>query len=95
MTARIPARPIVALSIAGCGSAAALRVCDPLLPYFAREHGVGLAAAAHTVTAFAIAYGLFQLARAGLRGRLRWVPSDHPPPAVGPGAASRPTLPRE
>jgi predicted MFS family arabinose efflux permease len=62
MTAPIPTRPIVALSIAGCGSAAALRVCDPLLPYLAREHGVGLAAAAQTVTAFAIAYGLFQLA---------------------------------
>lgn len=61
MTAPIPTRSIVALSIAGCGSAAALRVCDPLLPYLAREHDVGLAAAAQTVTAFAIAYGLFQL----------------------------------
>lgn len=61
MTAPIPTRSIVALSIAGCGSAAALRVCDPLIPYFARAHGVGLGAAAQTVTAFAIAYGLFQL----------------------------------
>jgi predicted MFS family arabinose efflux permease len=61
MTAPIPTRSIVALSIGGCGSAAALRICDPLIPYLAREHGVGLAAAAQTVTAFAIAYGLFQL----------------------------------
>ncbi|MBE7524623.1 MAG: MFS transporter [Burkholderiales bacterium] len=61
MTARIPTRSIVALSIAGCGSSAALRVCDPLIPYLAREHDTGLAAAAQTVTAFAIAYGLFQL----------------------------------
>ena len=61
MSDRTPTRSIVALSIGGCGSAAALRICDPLLPYLAREHGVGLAAAAQTVTAFAIAYGLLQL----------------------------------
>ena len=39
-----------------------MRVCDPLLPYLAAKYGVGLDAAAHTVTAFAIAYGLMQLA---------------------------------
>ena len=61
MSGRTPTRSIVALSIAGCGSSAALRVCDPLIPYLAREHDTGLAAAAQTVTAFAIAYGLFQL----------------------------------
>lgn len=61
MSDRTPTRSIVALSIGGCGSAAALRICDPLLPYLAREYGVGLAAAAQTVTAFAIAYGLLQL----------------------------------
>jgi predicted MFS family arabinose efflux permease len=54
-------RPIVALSFGACGSAAALRVCDPLLPRFAAEYGVGLGAAAETVTAFAIAYGALQL----------------------------------
>lgn len=61
MSDRTPTRQIVALSIGGCGSAAALRICDPLLPYLAREYDVGLAAAAQTVTAFAIAYGLLQL----------------------------------
>lgn len=37
-------------------------MCDPLLPYFAAKYGVGLGAVAQTVTAFAIAYGLLQLA---------------------------------
>ena len=58
----IPLRPIVALSFGACGSAAALRVCDPLLPYLAKQYDVGLGAAAQTVTAFAIAYGVRQLA---------------------------------
>ena len=58
----IPVRPIVALSFGACGSAAALRVCDPMLPHFALEYGVGLGTAGQTVTAFAIAYGLLQLA---------------------------------
>ncbi|MGI8895187.1 MAG: MFS transporter [Casimicrobiaceae bacterium] len=58
----IPVRPIVALSVGACVAAAALRVCDPLLPYLAMEYGVGLGAAAQTVTGFAIAYGVLQLA---------------------------------
>ncbi len=58
----VPVRPIVALSIGACGSSAALRVCDPLLPRLAAEYHVGLGAAAQTVTAFAIAYGVLQLA---------------------------------
>ena len=58
----IPTRSIVALSFGACGSSAALRACDPLLPRLAAEFGVGLAAAARTVTAFAVAYGLLQLA---------------------------------
>ena len=40
MSDRTPTRQIVALSIGGCGSAAALRICDPLLPYLAREYDV-------------------------------------------------------
>ena len=60
--ARFARTSIVALSIGACGSAAALRVCDPLLPHFAAEFGVGLGSAAQTVTAFAIAYGIVQLA---------------------------------
>lgn len=60
--ARTPTRAIVALSFAACGSAAALRVCDPLLPRLTAQYGIGLGAAAQTVTAFAIAYGVLQLA---------------------------------
>ncbi len=60
--APVPGRAIVALSFAACGSAAALRVCDPLLPRLTVEYGVGLGAAAQTVTAFAVAYGVLQLA---------------------------------
>jgi predicted MFS family arabinose efflux permease len=59
---RTPTRAIVALSFAACGSAAALRVCDPLLPRLTAQYGIGLGAAAQTVTAFAIAYGVLQLA---------------------------------
>ena len=61
-TATVPTRSIVALSFGACGSSAALRVCDPLLPRLTVEYGVGLSAAAQTVTAFAIAYGVLQLA---------------------------------
>ncbi|HZQ60663.1 MAG TPA: MFS transporter, partial [Casimicrobiaceae bacterium] len=57
-----PVRPIMALSFGACGSAAALRVCDPLLPRLSAQYGVGLGAAAQAVTAFAIAYGVMQLA---------------------------------
>jgi len=57
-----PTRSIVALSFGACGSSAALRVCDPLLPRLTVEYGVGLSAAAQTVTAFAVAYGVLQLA---------------------------------
>lgn len=58
----VPTRPIVALSFAGCGSSAALRVCDPLLPRLTTEYGITLGAASQAVTTFAIAYGLLQLA---------------------------------
>ena len=55
---RTPTRAIVALSFAACGSAAALRVCDPLLPRLTVQYGIGLGAAAQTVTAFTIAYAM-------------------------------------
>jgi predicted MFS family arabinose efflux permease len=57
----VEVRPIVALSFGACGSAAALRVCDPMLPHFAAQYGVGLGVAGQTVTAFALAYGILQL----------------------------------
>jgi predicted MFS family arabinose efflux permease len=60
--ARTPTRAIVALSFGACGSAAALRVCDPLLPRLSSDFAIGLGTAAQTVTAFAVAYGVLQLA---------------------------------
>jgi predicted MFS family arabinose efflux permease len=60
--ARTPTRAIVALSFGACGSAAALRVCDPLLPRLSADFDIGLGTAAQTVTAFAVAYGVLQLA---------------------------------
>ena len=58
----VPVRPIVALSFGACGSAAALRVCDPLLPRLSADYGAGLGTVSQAVTAFAIAYGVMQLA---------------------------------
>jgi predicted MFS family arabinose efflux permease len=66
---RAPMRAIVALSFAACGSSAALRVCDPLLPRLSADFGVGLATASSTVTAFALAYGILQLAYGPLGDR--------------------------
>ena len=48
--------------MAAFASAANLRVCDPLLPQIADQLGVTVGAAAGMVTAFAIAYGVSQLA---------------------------------
>ena len=49
-----------ALSFAAFGSAASTRVADALLPRLDADFGIGLGTAAQVVTAFAIAYGLFQ-----------------------------------
>ena len=57
-----PARAIALLALASFASAANLRVCDPLLPQIAGELGVTVGTAALTVTAFALAYGVFQVA---------------------------------
>ncbi|MGE0099763.1 MAG: MFS transporter [Hydrogenophaga sp.] len=42
------------------GSAAMMRVCDPMLPALARDFGVTTGQAAHTVSSYAIAYGILQ-----------------------------------
>lgn len=42
------------------GSAAMMRVCDPMLPALAQEFSVTTGQAARTVSAYAIAYGLMQ-----------------------------------
>ena len=71
-----PARAIALLALASFASAANLRVCDPLLPQIAGELGVTVGTAALTVTAFALAYGVFQVAVGPLsdaRGRLNMV----------------------
>ncbi len=61
-TDETPTRAIALLAVASFASAANLRVCDPLLPQIADQLGVTVGAAAGMVTAFAIAYGVSQLA---------------------------------
>jgi predicted MFS family arabinose efflux permease len=56
-----PTRVIAVLALGAFASAANLRVCDPLLPQMAGELGVTIGTAAMVVTAFALAYGLFQV----------------------------------
>jgi predicted MFS family arabinose efflux permease len=71
-----PTRAIALLALAAFASAANLRVCDPLLPQIASELGVTVGTAALTVTAFALAYGVFQVAVGPLSdagGRLNMV----------------------
>src|SRR5437588_11879319 len=71
-----PRRAIAALALASFASAANLRVCDPLLPQIAGEFDVTVGTAAMTVTAFALAYGVFQVLVGPLsdaRGRLNMV----------------------
>ncbi len=59
-TLPVPPFSIAALSFAAFESAASTRVTDALLPRLDADFGVGLGAAAQVVTAFSIAYGLFQ-----------------------------------
>lgn len=55
------ARPIALLSSAAFVSVASMRVADPLLPQVAHEFRVSAGDASVIATAFALAYGLFQL----------------------------------
>ena len=71
-----PTRAIAVLALASFASAANLRVCDPLLPQIAGELQVTIGTAAMMVTAFAVAYGLFQIVVGPLgdaRGKLLMV----------------------
>jgi predicted MFS family arabinose efflux permease len=56
------ARPggLAALFAVHFGSAAMMRVCDPMLPALAHDFGVTTGQAAQTVSGYAIAYGLLQ-----------------------------------
>jgi MFS family permease len=68
-----PTRAIALLALASFAGAANLRVCDALLPQIAGELSVTVGTAASMVTAFAIAYGLCQVAVGPLgdaRGKL-------------------------
>ena len=56
------ARTVALLATAAFASSVSMRICDPLLPRLAEEFGVGLPAAASTITGFAVAYGVLQLA---------------------------------
>lgn len=74
--ARTPTRAIAVLAVAAFASAANLRICDPLLPQIAGDLGVTIGAAAMMVMAFALAYGVFQVAVGPLgegRGKLLMV----------------------
>ena len=54
-------RTIVLLSLAAFASAASMRACDSLLPALVDAFGVTTGQAAHTVSFFALAYGLTQM----------------------------------
>jgi predicted MFS family arabinose efflux permease len=54
-------RIIVLLSLAAFASAASMRSCDSLLPVLAQSFGVTTGQAAHTISVFALAYGLTQM----------------------------------
>lgn len=76
MAARDPAMPL--LKLAGFSSLATMRVCDSLTAPLADEFGVTTTAAAHTISVFAIAYGVMQLVYGPLSeriGRVRLVGS--------------------
>ncbi|MDD5247777.1 MAG: MFS transporter [Rhodocyclaceae bacterium] len=55
-------REVLLLSLGAFASAAALRLCDPMLPALALDFGTTAARAAVVVTATSVAYGICQLA---------------------------------
>lgn len=59
-TAAVRPGGMVALFSVHFGSAAMMRVCDPMLPALAHDFAVTTGQAARTVSAYAIAYGLLQ-----------------------------------
>jgi MFS transporter, YNFM family, putative membrane transport protein len=59
--APVPVRPLILLGAAALASVATMRVADPLVPQVAQEFGVSAGEAAIITTAFALAYGVFQL----------------------------------
>lgn len=61
---------ITLLSVAGFVVSALLRVTDPLLPAIAQDYGASVANTAMIVTAYALAYGLFQILYGPLGDRI-------------------------
>lgn len=54
-------RAVLILAGAAFASAASFRVCDPFLPVLAASFNVGISSAARVITAFVVAYSVFQL----------------------------------
>jgi YNFM family putative membrane transporter len=54
-------RAIWVLSLAAFASAASMRACDSLLPALAQSFGITVLEAAHTISVFALVYGLTQM----------------------------------
>ena len=52
---------LFALCVAAFASMSSMRLCDPLLPALAQSFQASMGSAAHTISAFAVSYGLLQL----------------------------------
>ncbi len=63
-------RSIAILSVAAFVSGANLRVADPLIPTLAHDFGASVSAAATVVSAFTLAYALFQIVHGPLGDRI-------------------------
>ncbi|MCB2013032.1 MAG: MFS transporter [Geminicoccaceae bacterium] len=63
-------RSIAWLSLGAFMASATTRICDSLLPQLADEFAVPVSAAAMSITAFTLGYGLFQLVYGGIGARL-------------------------
>ncbi|HEY8856149.1 MAG TPA: MFS transporter [Rugosibacter sp.] len=63
-------RAVLILAGAAFASAASFRVCDPFLPTLASSFNVSISSAAHVITAFVIAYSVFQLVFGPLGDRI-------------------------
>lgn len=70
MRAPTPDRAIALLSFTAFASAASLRGTDPMLPLFAREFSTTAGGAAASITAFSVAYGLFQVLHGPIGDRI-------------------------
>ena len=70
MSDTTPDRAIALLSFTAFASAASLRGTDPMLPLFVEEFSTTPGGAAATITAFSVAYGLFQVLHGPIGDRI-------------------------